>query len=88
MLLFLFTGGLLAMAIRSELLSPTTHLFWPDTYIKIVSEHGTVMMMMATSIVVGPLGNYLVPLMIGARRTAFPRIEALQLLDVHRRATS
>ena len=75
-LLFMFTGGLLAMAVRSELLSPTTHLFSPDTYIKIVSEHGTVMMMMATSIIVGPLGNYLVPLMIGARRTAFPRIEA------------
>jgi cytochrome c oxidase subunit 1 len=34
------------------------------------------MMMMATSIIVGPLGNYLVPLMIGARRMAFPRIEA------------
>ena len=75
-LLFLFTGGLLAMAIRTELLNPTTHVFSPDTYIKIVSEHGTIMMMMATSIIVGPLGNYLVPLMIGARRMAFPRIEA------------
>jgi cytochrome c oxidase subunit 1 len=75
-LLFLFTGGLLAMAIRTELLNPTTHVFSADTYIKIVSEHGTVMMMMATSIVVGPLGNYLVPLMIGARRMAYPRIEA------------
>ena len=75
-LLFLFTGGILAMAIRTELLNPTTHVFSPDTYIKIVSEHGTIMMMMATSIIVGPLGNYLVPLMIGARRMAFPRIEA------------
>jgi len=76
-LLFMFTGGLLAMAVRAELLNPTTHLFSPDTYIKIVSEHGTVMMMMATSIIVGPLGNYFVPLMIGSRRMAFPRIEAL-----------
>ena len=75
-LMFLFTGGLLAMAIRTELLNPTTHYFSADTYIKIVSEHGTIMMMMATSIVVGPLGNYLVPLMIGSRRMAFPRIEA------------
>jgi cytochrome c oxidase subunit I len=75
-LLFMFTGGLLAMAIRTELLNPTTHVFSADTYIKIVSEHGTIMMMMATSIIVGPLGNYLVPLMIGARRMAFPRIEA------------
>ena len=75
-LLFLFTGGLLAMAIRTELLNPTTHVFGPATYIEIVSEHGTIMMMMASSLVVGPLGNYFVPLMIGARRTAFPRIEA------------
>jgi cytochrome c oxidase subunit 1 len=64
------------MAIRTELLNPTTHVFSADTYIKIVSEHGTIMMMMATSVVVGPLGNYFVPLMIGARRMAFPRIEA------------
>ena len=75
-LLFMFTGGLLAMAVRTELLSPTTHVFSAGTYIEIVSEHGTIMMMMATSIIVGPLGNYLVPLMIGARRMAFPRIEA------------
>ncbi|HVB50492.1 MAG TPA: cbb3-type cytochrome c oxidase subunit I [Acidimicrobiales bacterium] len=75
-LLFFFTGGLLAMAIRTELLNPTVHVFSADTYIKIVSEHGTIMMMMATSVVVGPLGNYFVPLMIGARRMAFPRIEA------------
>jgi len=34
------------------------------------------MMMMATSVVVGPLGNWLVPLMIGSRRMAFPRVEA------------
>jgi cytochrome c oxidase subunit 1 len=76
-LLFLFTGGLLAMAVRAELLNPTTHLFSPDTYINIVSEHGTIMMMMATSLIVGPLGNYFVPLMIGARKMAFPRLEAL-----------
>ncbi len=75
-ILFMFTGGLLAMAIRTELLNPTTHVFGPGTYAEIVSEHGTVMMMMATSIIVGPLGNYLVPLMIGSRRMAFPRIEA------------
>jgi cytochrome c oxidase subunit 1 len=75
-LLFLFTGGLLAMAIRTELLSPTTHVFNANTYISIVSEHGTMMMMMATSIIIGPLANYFVPLMIGARRMAFPRIEA------------
>jgi cytochrome c oxidase subunit 1 len=75
-LLFLFTGGILAMAIRTELLSPTSHVFGPGTYINIVGEHGTIMMMMASSVVIGPLGQYLVPLMIGSRRMAFPRVEA------------
>ena len=75
-LLFLFTGGLLAMLIRTELLSPVNHVFGPGTYIEIVGEHGTIMMMMASSAVVGPLGNWLVPLMIGSRRMAYPRIEA------------
>ncbi len=75
-LLFFFTGGLFAMALRTELLSPTVHLFDPNRYIEIVSEHGTIMMMMATSLVLGPLGNFLVPLMIGSRRMALPRVEA------------
>jgi cytochrome c oxidase subunit 1 len=75
-LTFFFTGGLLAMGIRTELLSPSSHVFGPGTYIAVVSEHGTIMMMMASSVIVGPLGNWLVPLMIGARRTAFPRVEA------------
>ncbi|MCU1495713.1 MAG: Cytochrome-c oxidase [Acidimicrobiaceae bacterium] len=75
-LLFLFTGGLLAMAIRTELLSPTTHYFGPGTYIAVVSEHGTVMMMMATSVITGPIAGWLIPLMIGSRRMAFPRVEA------------
>ncbi|HLN41798.1 MAG TPA: cbb3-type cytochrome c oxidase subunit I, partial [Acidimicrobiales bacterium] len=78
-LLFFFTGGLLAMAIRTELLNPTSHVFGPGTYISVVSEHGTIMMMMASSIVIGPLGNWLVPLMIGSRRMAFPRVEAFSL---------
>ena len=64
------------MLIRTELLSPTTHVFGPGTYIAIVGEHGTIMMMMASSAVVGPLGNWLIPLMIGSRRMAYPRIEA------------
>ncbi|MGH8989678.1 MAG: cytochrome c oxidase subunit I [Acidimicrobiales bacterium] len=78
-LLFFFTAGLLAMAIRTELLSPTTHIIGPGTYIQIVGEHGTMMMMMASSLVLGPLGNWLVPILLGARRMAYPRIEAASL---------
>ena len=75
-LMFFFTAGLLAMGIRGQLLTPTNRFIGPGTYIAVVGEHGTMMMMMATSLIVGPLGNYFVPLMIGSRRMAFPRIEA------------
>jgi cytochrome c oxidase subunit I len=77
MIIYFCTAGLLAMAIRSELLSPTHHIFSAPWYIAIVGEHGTMMMMLMTSLITGPFGNYLVPIMIGARRVAFPRIEAL-----------
>jgi cytochrome c oxidase subunit 1 len=77
MIVYFCTAGLFAMAIRTELLSPTNHIFSSSTYVEIVSEHGTMMMMLMTSVVVGPFGNYLVPLMIGSKRVAFPRIEAL-----------
>jgi cytochrome c oxidase subunit I len=74
---YFLTGGLFAIAIRAELLSPTYHLLTPSAYLEVVGEHGTMMMMMMTSVVMGPLGNYLVPLMIGSKRAAFPRVEAL-----------
>jgi cytochrome c oxidase subunit I len=77
MLVYFFTGGLFAIAIRTELLSPSYHVLSPTAYLEVVGEHGTMMMMMMTSVVVGPFGNYLVPLMIGSKRVAFPRIEAL-----------
>ncbi len=77
MIAYFLTGGLFAMAIRSELLSPSYHLLSPSNYLMVVGEHGTMMMMMMTSVIVGPFGNYFVPIMIGAKRVAFPRIEAL-----------
>jgi cytochrome c oxidase subunit I len=77
MIIYFCTAGLFAMAIRAELLSPTTHIFSSSAYIEIVGEHGTMMMMLMTSVILGPFGNYLVPLMIGSKRVAFPRIEAL-----------
>jgi cytochrome c oxidase subunit I len=77
MIIYFCTAGLFAMAIRTELLSPVHHVFTSQVYVEIVGEHGTMMMMLMTSVILGPFGNYLVPLMIGAKRVAFPRIEAL-----------
>ncbi len=74
---FFFVGGLNAMFIRTELLSPNTHVFGPNQYLTLVGMHGSMMMGMMTSGILGPFANWVVPLMIGSRRMAFPRIEAL-----------
>jgi cytochrome c oxidase subunit I len=73
---FFFLAATYAMMIRAELLTPDPGIWGPGNYITIVGLHGALMMGTATSAVLGPFANYLVPLMIGARRMAFPRIEA------------
>jgi cytochrome c oxidase subunit I len=77
MITYFLTGGLFAMAIRTELLSPTYHIFSASSYLMVVGEHGTMMMMMMSSVILGPFGQYFAPLMIGSKRMAFPRVEAL-----------
>src|SRR5437016_7353407 len=74
---FFFIGGLNAMLIRTELLTPNERAWPAGQYISLVGLHGTMMIMMTSAFILGPFGNYLVPLMIGARRMAFPRVEAL-----------
>jgi cytochrome c oxidase subunit 1 len=73
---FFFIGGLNAMLIRTELLQPNTHVFGANQYLTLVGMHGTMMMGMMTSGILGPFANWVVPPMIGARRMAFPRIES------------
>ncbi len=75
--LFFFIGGVNAMLIRAELLRPSPQLFGAGNYLTLVGLHGTMMMGIMTSGVLGPFANYFVPLMIGAKRMAFPRIESL-----------
>ncbi|TMK72287.1 MAG: hypothetical protein E6G48_07175 [Actinobacteria bacterium] len=74
---FFFIGGLNAMLIRAELLRPSPQLFGAGNYLTIVGLHGAMMMGVMSSAILGPFANYFVPLMIGAKRMAFPRIEAL-----------
>jgi cytochrome c oxidase subunit 1 len=78
-LFFFFVAGINAMLIRGELTSANATFIPPGNYLTLVGLHGTMMLMMMSAGVLGPLGNYLLPLMIGARRMAFPRIEALTL---------
>ena len=75
--LFFFIGGVNAMLIRAELLRPSPQLFGAGNYLTIVSLHGAMMMGIMTSGVLGPFANYFVPLMVGAKRMAFARIESL-----------
>jgi cytochrome c oxidase subunit 1 len=76
-LTFFLIAGVNAMLIRTQLLSATGYIWTPQQYLTIVGLHGSLMIMTMSAAVVGGFGNFLVPLMIGARRTAFPRIQAL-----------
>ena len=76
-LAFLFIGGLGAMFIRSELLTPVPSVATPQSYLTLVGLHSTLMIFMASAAIIGPFGNYFVPIMIGTRNMAFPRLEAL-----------
>ena len=65
------------MLIRFELLSPNRQVIPAGQYLTVVGLHGTMMMGIMSSAILGPFANYFVPIMIGARRMAFPRLEAL-----------
>jgi cytochrome c oxidase subunit 1 len=73
---FFLVGGINAMLIRIELLQPNVHVFGANQYLTLVGMHGAMMMGIMTSGILGPFANWLVPLMIGTRRMAFPRIES------------
>ncbi len=72
-------GGLLAMLIRTELGITWMEVFNPDFYNSLVGTHGIAMVIAMIVIVSGPVGNFIVPLMCGARDMAFPRLNALSL---------
>lgn len=72
---FFSVGGLAATLFRLELLTPVGDLLLPDTYNKLFSLHGIIMVwFFLIPSIPTVLGNFLVPLMIGAEDLAFPRI--------------
>src|SRR5215218_4446683 len=73
----LAAGGVEALLIRSQLAVPDNTLIDPGTYNGLVSMHGSTMIFLVLVPVWAGFGNYLVPLMIGARDMAFPRLNAL-----------
>src|SRR5690242_20954812 len=75
---FFFIGGFFALLIRLELLTPAGDLVQADTYNKLFTMHGMVMVFFfLIPVVPAVLGNFLIPIMIGAKDLAFPRINLL-----------
>jgi cytochrome c oxidase subunit 1 len=76
-LLFMLIGGLQAILIRTELTTPEADVFARETYNQLFTNHGLTMIFMVVVPIFAGFGNYLVPLMIGARDMAFPRLNAM-----------
>jgi cytochrome c oxidase subunit 1 len=75
-LFFLLVGGAEALAIRIQLVIPNNHFVSPELYNELFTMHGTTMVFLVGMPILFGFANYLVPLMIGARDMAFPRLNA------------
>jgi cytochrome c oxidase subunit 1 len=76
-LLFFLLGGIQALGIRSQLAAPNLSLVDAETYNEFFTIHGTTMIFLFAMPILSGIGNYIVPLQIGAIDMAFPRINAL-----------
>jgi cytochrome c oxidase subunit I+III len=77
-LAFFAAGGAEALLIRTQLIGPHQHLLTPEAYDELFTMHGiTMIFLVVIPMTTGAFGNYLVPLMIGARDMAFPRMNAV-----------
>jgi heme/copper-type cytochrome/quinol oxidase subunit 1 len=75
-IVFLFLGGLSALLMRLQLGAPENKLVGPDLYNQLFTMHGSTMMFLFAVPILETIGVYLVPLMIGTRTVAFPRLNA------------
>ncbi|HEU5229025.1 MAG TPA: cytochrome c oxidase subunit I [Ktedonobacteraceae bacterium] len=73
---FFMVGGMEALLIRAQLAQPNGRVLDPQTYNEIFTMHGTTMIFLFVIPMLTGFGNYVVPLMIGARDMAFPRMNA------------
>lgn len=76
---FLLVGGTEAEIIRTQLAQANLQIVNPDLYNQIFTMHGTTMIFLAVMPFMTGLGNYVVPLLVGARDMAYPRLNALGL---------
>jgi cytochrome c oxidase subunit I len=76
-LIFLVIGGIEATIMRIQLIVPHNHFVSPEVFNRMFTMHGTTMIFFVTMPILFGFGTYLIPLMIGARDMAFPRLNAL-----------
>jgi cytochrome c oxidase subunit 1/cytochrome c oxidase subunit I+III len=76
-LVFFFLGGLEAAALRAQLARPEERLLSPEAYDQLFSMHGLTMIFLFATPMLSGFGNYFVPLQIGSRDMAFPKLNAL-----------
>lgn len=74
--IFLLAGGIEALLMRLQLARPNNTFLGPDAYNQMFSTHGTTMMFLFAVPMMEGMGIYLVPLMLGTRNVAFPRLNA------------
>jgi cytochrome c oxidase subunit 1 len=75
-IIFFLIAGIMAMVIRAQLIVPENHVVGPDTFNRLFTMHGTTMVFLVGMPIIAGMSNYLIPLMIGARDMAFPRLNA------------
>jgi cytochrome c oxidase subunit I len=75
-LVFFGAGGILALLMRAQLATPNEHFVTKNSYDELFTMHGTTMVFLVIVPILAGFANYLVPLMIGARDVAFPRLNA------------
>jgi cytochrome c oxidase subunit I+III len=73
---FFLLAGLQALALRAQLARPEARLLGPAAYNQLFTMHGTTMIFLFSTPMLFGFGNYLVPLMLGTRDMAFPRLNA------------
>ena len=74
--IFFFLAGLMALVLREQLARPESNVLSPQRYNELFTMHGVTMIFLFNTPVLAGFGNYLLPLMLGTRDMAFPRLNA------------